>query len=86
MLEYPLHGRLHSFLVLKRKCLLSGNSKQWHGWLQRDSEKGVAEVWCILFIALCIALYIHVTYIDVMQLEHRDYVYMYTPLLWLAKF
>jgi hypothetical protein len=43
MLEYPLHGRLHSFLVLKRKCLLSGNSKQWHGWLQRDSEKGVAE-------------------------------------------
>ena len=44
MLEYPLHGRLHSFLLLKRKCLLSGNNKQWHGWLQRNSDKGVAEV------------------------------------------
>ena len=67
MLEYPLHGRLHSFLVLKRKCMLSGNSQTWHGWTQRNSERGVAEVstrspslslessrWCLLCKMDCV--------------------------------
>ena len=44
MTEYPVHGRLHSFLVVKRKCMLSGNSQLWNGWVQRNSEGRVAEV------------------------------------------
>lgn len=44
MLEYPIHGSFHSFLVAKRKGVLSGDNQYWPGWTQRHIERNVAEV------------------------------------------
>jgi hypothetical protein len=44
MLEYPLHGRLHSFLVLKRRAALSGDTHPWPDWTERNSERNVVQV------------------------------------------
>ena len=44
MLEYPIHGSFHSFLVAKRRAVLSGDNQYWPGWTQRHIEGNVAEV------------------------------------------
>ena len=51
MLEYPLHGRFHSFLVLKRRSVLSGDTQLWPGWTQRNSEGKVTEVRTVINLA-----------------------------------
>lgn len=65
MLEYPLHGRFHSFLVLKRKSALSGNTQHWPGWTRRNSQGKVVKVSCVRCIYLpryftvCVYVYLN---------------------------
>ena len=44
MLEYPPHGSFHSFLVLKRRAMLSDDAKPWPAWTHRASERNIAKV------------------------------------------